>query len=77
MGSILEKLMNFFAQHAFPGELTAETPLQAYLDSLAMLDFIVFIEKEFSITIEDGEVTPKNFSNLASISEYINSKISK
>ncbi len=67
--------MAFFPEPLCFG-LTAHSPLQRYLDSIAMLDFVVFIENKFAIAIDDSEVTPKNFSTLANVAAYINSKTS-
>jgi acyl carrier protein len=41
------------------------------LDSLALLRLIGFIEDQYEITIEDGEVTPDNFDSIASIKNFL------
>ncbi len=44
------------------------------LDSLALLRLISFLEEEYNITIEDGEVIPENFETLGQITAFIEQK---
>lgn len=70
MSNAVSRLQTFFVQQG--GEPVApEAPLQRHLDSVAMLDFIVFIEQEFGVTVADMDVTPKNFSCLEAVATYI------
>jgi acyl carrier protein len=71
---IANKLKGFFSGRSSCAELTLQSPLRNHLDSIAMLEFIVFIEQEFAISVNDGDVTPKNFANLSAIATYICSK---
>jgi acyl carrier protein len=65
MKDTLERLVQFVSrQTAAERAVSAGAPLQDHLDSLAMLEFIVFIESEFSIVIPDKDVSPKNFDSL-------------
>lgn len=45
------------------------------LDSLALIRLISFIEEQFEITVEDGEVTPNNFQTLNVMTAFIASKM--
>ncbi|MCP5045835.1 MAG: acyl carrier protein [bacterium] len=45
------------------------------LDSIAIVDLIVLIEKEFSITIEDEELGAGLFKSLHSLSDFVRKKI--
>lgn len=45
------------------------------LDSLALIRLIGFIEEQFEITVEDGEVTPNNFQTLNVMTAFIASKM--
>jgi acyl carrier protein len=45
------------------------------LDSLAILDVVAFIEKEFSIMISDDELLPENFNSISSMAAFVQSKL--
>lgn len=45
------------------------------LDSIAIVDLIVTIEKDFSISIEDDELNADMFKNLSTLAEFIGTKI--
>lgn len=47
------------------------------LDSLALLKLIVFIEQQFGLKIEDGEVLPNNFETIDHIKTFIEGKRKK
>ncbi|MDH6145152.1 MULTISPECIES: acyl carrier protein [Kitasatospora] len=51
----------------------AETDLREYaeFDSLGVLELLVWIEGEFSLTIPDEELTVERFSTPAKIADYI------
>lgn len=44
------------------------------LDSLALLRLILFLEEQFGVTIEDGELIPDNFQTINYIKTFIASK---
>ena len=44
------------------------------LDSGAVLNLLVFIEEQFSFTIDDGEVTPANFGSIDRITSFVENK---
>jgi len=41
------------------------------LDSLAMIDLIVWLEQTFQITIETEELVPENFGTLDAMASYV------
>ena len=45
------------------------------LDSLGVLDVVSFMENEFSISIDDEELTPENFQSICSITEFLECKL--
>ncbi len=45
------------------------------LDSLAVLDVVAFIEKEFRITVSDDELLPENFNSIASMAAFVRTKL--
>jgi len=52
----------------------ARLELRAVLDSVDMLDFIVFLEDAFSIDITDEEVVSRNFGTVDSSTRFIAAK---
>jgi acyl carrier protein len=44
-------------------------------DSVAGLNLILAIEKEFDITIDDDDIQPENFATLAAIVNYVEHKL--
>ena len=41
------------------------------LDSIAILDLITFIEKEFGVTLTDQDLVPSNFETIASVVKMV------
>ncbi len=50
---------------------------EGIIDSFGFVEFVTFIEDEFEINFEDGEIDEDNFENLLVISKYILKKLSK
>lgn len=46
-----------------------------YLDSIILIDFIIFLEKKFKIKIKTNELGIKKFQNLEKISVFIKNKL--
>ncbi len=44
-------------------------------DSVSGLNLILAIEEEFKITVDDGDIQPKNFASLTAIVNFIESKL--
>ena len=44
------------------------------LDSFALTDFVVGLEKEFSVTIPDADMTARRFDTLHKVEEYLAAK---
>lgn len=47
------------------------------IDSTGILELICFLEESFDITIEDDDITQKNFSSVNSVNNYLTKKITK
>ena len=44
------------------------------IDSMGVLELIGFLQTEFSLTIQDGDVTEENLGSLANIARYVVSR---
>ncbi len=47
------------------------------LDSLSLLRLIGFIEEQFSITVDDGEVLVENFESLNETTRFVEQKLAQ
>jgi acyl carrier protein len=44
------------------------------LDSFALTDFVVGLEKEFSVKIPDSDMTARKFDTIQKVEEYLTAK---
>lgn len=44
------------------------------VDSMGILRFVGFIESEFGIEVDDGEIVPENFETVADIAAFVDAK---
>jgi len=60
-------------------DFTAEENLleNDILDSVAMMELVLWSEGEYNFTVDTDDLTPENFATLNAIVAYINSSISK
>lgn len=56
--------------------LTDETPLleSGILDSLSLLQLVVFLEERFGITVGDADLLPQNFETVKTICLYLRTR---
>lgn len=47
------------------------------IDSLGILEVVVFIESEFGITIADEELAPESFESIATMSRFVDGKLDR
>lgn len=58
-------------------EIDEDKPLvqDAVLDSIEMMQLVVFLESRFGIEVDDVEVVPANFRTLSRIGDYVRRKL--
>jgi len=44
------------------------------IDSVGIIDMVLFIEETFAIKIEDSEITPEHFDSVNKLANYIRAK---
>lgn len=56
--------------------LSNETPLleEGILDSLSLLRLVVFLEKQFTITLDEADLLPENFGSVNAICAYVRTR---
>jgi acyl carrier protein len=45
-----------------------------YLDSFALTDMVMELEREFGLTIPDADLSPRRFDSIARIEHYLDSR---
>ena len=45
------------------------------VDSVSSLEFVVSLEKEFSVEIDESEITPDILTDINSVAEYVAAKL--
>lgn len=81
MDTIIPRVKNYLLETLLPGEdpqsLSSSTELvrSGILDSLATLDLVSFLEKQFGIELEAHDVGPGNLGTLEDIERLIRSKL--
>jgi acyl carrier protein len=45
------------------------------IDSLNVLELVLFTQETFGITVEDREITPDNFDSVANLSNFVRKKL--
>lgn len=58
-------------------QLKIDTPLfeKGIIDSTGVLELVSFIEENFNITISDDELVQNNFSSIAAIEKFLQTKL--
>ncbi len=80
MNSIEQDIRNFINENFFvdadENSLPASTSLTASgtVDSMGVLELIMFIEQAYGFKIPDSETVPENLDTIESIVAYVNSK---
>lgn len=47
------------------------------IDSMGILQFVDYLEAQYSIEIDDEEIVPDNFETIASVASLVNRKLGK
>ena len=76
---IIDKLKTFLLQE-FPNQgvtLTESTDLlgEWFVDSLGIIETVLYLEKTFAVDIRRADINGDNFSNLASLADFISNRL--
>ena len=50
---------------------------EGIIDSTGILELVSFLEEEFSITVDDEELTPENLDSINNATAYLGQKLNK
>ena len=45
------------------------------IDSLGVLEIVTFLQEEFSLELQDDELTPENFQSISSIADFVGMRV--
>ena len=71
---LVHKLLQDFSPEDIQDD-TSLIGLGVGVDSVATLEFVVALEEEFQISIDESEINPELLATLSSISDYISTRI--
>jgi acyl carrier protein len=74
--AIKEHILSEHLRGYHPDELTATTPLitSGVLDSMAVLKLVLFLESQFSISVDSRETTEEHLNTIEEIARFVRSK---
>ena len=79
MSDVKDKLKRFIEDDVLFGEGTVtddEDLVGNVLDSLALLQFVEFIEAEFGIEVADEDMIPEHFKTIDAVDSYVSGRLS-
>ena len=77
MSEITDTLRGFLEENVLFGEGTVtddQELIGGILDSLALLQFVEFVESEYGFEVGDADMVPANFQSLSAVERYISSR---
>ena len=66
---------NILYTHDFPHDDDASFLNSGLIDSLGVMELLMYVQTEFGIHVSPLEVTPENFDSVARLSAYIRNKL--
>jgi len=63
-----------FSKDGYPYADDASFLENGIIDSMNVLELVVFVEDHFNISVNDEDVVPENFDSLQSMSTYVRQK---
>jgi acyl carrier protein len=80
MDPVEQKISSYIAQNilfsnnGFPYPLDASFLENGIVDSMNILELVMFVEENFDVSVGDGDIIPDNFDSVSRMAKYINSK---
>ena len=63
-----------FSNNGYPHSDEASFLEEGIVDSMGIMELVMFVEEQFGITVEDEELVPDNFDSVSRLSAYIRDK---
>jgi acyl carrier protein len=71
-----ERIRGFLSQHIRDNGFQDDDDLfgKGYLNSLFAMEMVLFVEKEFSLTVENADLDPANFRSVSALAAFVERK---
>ena len=63
-----------FSDNGYPYSDTASFLEEGIVDSMGIMELVMFVEDNFHITVEDEELVPDNFDSVSRLAAYVRTK---
>ena len=60
-----------FSRNGYPHPVDASFFENGIVDSMNILELVMFVEENFGISVEDSDIIPDNFDSVAKMAKYI------
>jgi acyl carrier protein len=64
-----------FSNEGFPYDDEVSFLDHGIIDSIGIMQLVLFVEENFNISIEDWEITPMNFDSITRLAGYVRNKM--
>ena len=64
-----------FSRNGYPHPMEASFLENGIVDSMNILELVMFVEENFAISVSDSDIIPENFDSVAKMAKYIQSKV--
>lgn len=71
-----ERIRGFLSQHIRDNSFRDDDDLfgKGYLNSLFAMEMVLFVEKEFALTVENADLDPDNFRSVSALATFVERK---
>jgi acyl carrier protein len=63
-----------FTDNGYPYSDSASFLEEGIVDSMGIMELVMFVEENFHITVEDEELVPDNFDSVSRLAAYVRTK---
>ena len=63
-----------FSDNGYPHSDSASFLEEGIVDSMGIMELVMFVEENFQISVEDEELVPDNFDSVSRLAVYIRTK---
>ena len=63
-----------FSNNGYPYPDEASFLDNGIVDSMNVLELVMFVEQKFGVKVEDSEIVPDNFDSIASLASFVRHK---
>jgi acyl carrier protein len=63
-----------FSKNGYPHPANASFLDNGIVDSMNILELVMFVEEKFGVKVADDEIIPENFDSVEQLARYVDSK---